>query len=177
MKLRSRGKKDPDEKPTPAKKTQLSKPIIAAKNTASNQDTKKEPSPTDDANPDWLANVQDDERRQGFLELHHLIRTLAPKLEPTTDYHGLIGYGVYYYKYKSGRQGDHVKISLANNKKHMAIHCCGLKDGKYIVEQYADRLGKCSTGKSCVRFKRLSDLNRPTLEALISDMAVCEIMS
>ena len=122
--------------------------------------------------------VDDAGRKEDFIALHHMIRKFAPNLAPTTEFsHGLIGYGKYDYKYKSGREGTWAKITLANNKQNMALHCCGLlKDGRHVVESMKDKLGKCSTGKSCVRFKRLSDLNRAGLEDLIAAMATCEIL-
>lgn len=175
MKLRSRPKKLPVKKTRPAKTSIAANAKRKKTSTKNSCDTSTHWS--DKENPKWLSTVQDEERRQGFLELHRLIRSLVPELEPTTDYHGLIGYGVYHYKYKSGREGDHVKISLANNKSAMCIHCCGLKDGKHVVEHFSDRLGKVSTGKSCVRFKRLEDLNRPILEELLAAMASCDTLT
>jgi len=32
-------------------------------------------------------------------------------------------------------------------------------DGAYLTERYVDRLPKASIGKSCVRFRRTSDLD------------------
>lgn len=39
--------------------------------------------------------------------------------------------------------------------------------GDYLAERYADRLGKVSVGKSCVRFKRKSDLDLGVLRELL----------
>jgi hypothetical protein len=44
-------------------------------------------------------------------------------------------------------------------------------DGGYLAESYRDRLPKASIGKSCVRFKRLGDLDQDTLEALVREAA------
>lgn len=37
------------------------------------------------------------------------------------------------------------------------------EDGEYLVESRADRFPKASVGKSCVRFKRLDDLDEGVL--------------
>jgi hypothetical protein len=40
-----------------------------------------------------------------------------------------------------------------------------------VAERYADQLPKASIGKSCVRFKKLADLDEKALVALIQDTA------
>jgi hypothetical protein len=45
-------------------------------------------------------------------------------------------------------------------------------DGKtYVAEKFKEQLPKASIGKSCVRFKRLSDLDEATLAKLIREGA------
>jgi hypothetical protein len=73
--------------------------------------------------------------------------------------------------------GQNLFIQQQTNKQTMALHCCGVNaDGTLVVENFQDSLGKCSVGKSCVRFKRLSDLNQDAVKALIQEMATCDIM-
>ena len=40
-------------------------------------------------------------------------------------------------------------------------------DGAYLAERYADRLGKVSVGKSCVRIKRASDVDVDELREVL----------
>jgi hypothetical protein len=40
-------------------------------------------------------------------------------------------------------------------------------DGGYLAESYRPRLPKASIGKSCVRFKRLGDLDQEALAGLL----------
>ena len=42
-------------------------------------------------------------------------------------------------------------------------------DGAYLAERYVDRLPKASIGKSCVRFKRTSDIDLDVLRELVAE--------
>jgi hypothetical protein len=107
------------------------------------------------------------EPRQGELRaLDALIRESAPGLAPTMEF-GMPGYGRYHYKYASGREGDAATISLASNKNYISLYVACLVDGRYVAETYAGRLPKASIGKSCVRFKRLSDVDTAVLAELL----------
>jgi hypothetical protein len=111
---------------------------------------------------EFLAALPAD-RRETMTTLHQAIRKTVPKLAPfMTSGMGpspLIGYGKYHYKYASGREGDWFLIGLAAGKKDYALHICvGDKDG-YLVERNAAKLGQVKTGRSCINFKKLADLN------------------
>ena len=46
-------------------------------------------------------------------------------------------------------------IALAAQKRHLSLYVCAVVDGGYLAEARADRLGKVSCGKSCIRFTSL----------------------
>ena len=117
-----------------------------------------------------------DKRRDDIQKLHDLVRRAAPGLEPTMEF-GMLGYGRYHYKYKSGREGDWMKIGIANNKSYISLYCCASFDGGYVAEGFKDRLPKANIGKSCVRFKRLSDLDLKVVEELIRTTAKADLMT
>ena len=79
----------------------------------------------------------------------------------------LIGYGKYHYKYASGREGDWFLIGLAAGKSGYALHICAGDKTGYLVEKNAAKLGKVKTGRSCINFKKLEDLNLPAAMALV----------
>lgn len=58
-------------------------------------------------------------------------------------------------------------VSLANQKQYMSLYVCALTEGKYIAETFAKELGKVSVGKSCIRFKKIEDLNLKTLATVL----------
>ncbi len=116
---------------------------------------------------EYLAHI-DDERKEDMNTLHQLIQKTVPDLKPQII-SGMIGYGKYHYKTKSGREGDWSLILLSNRKNYISVYVCAVKDGKYIAETNKDRLGKVSVGKSCIRFKKLSDINLDVLKELIKE--------
>ena len=42
-------------------------------------------------------------------------------------------------------------------------------DGEYLAESRADRFPKAKVGKSCIRFKRLDDLDPVALRSLLEE--------
>lgn len=77
--------------------------------------------------------------------------------------YNMIGYGIFHYKYASGREGDWPLIALASQKNYISLYVCVAKDGEYVAEKNKDKLGKVSVGRSCIRFKKLSDLDQDEL--------------
>ncbi len=117
----------------------------------------------------YIAEVEEG-RRQDVQRLHDLIREVSPELEPTMEF-GILGYGKYHYKYASGREGEWMKVGIANNKRYISLYCCAADENGYVAEGFKERLPKASIGKSCVRFKRLSDLDEAVLRELIQATA------
>jgi hypothetical protein len=116
--------------------------------------------------PDALIEAIDEPRRSQIRQLDDLIRTTAPDLERYVI-SGLLGYGRYHYRGASGREGDWCRIGLANNKVSISLHVLAADESGYLAEAYADRLPKADIGKSCVRFKRLEDVDLAVLRELI----------
>jgi hypothetical protein len=135
------------------------------------------PKPTPKTLPtvaEFLAALPDD-RRDTMTTLHKAICKAVPKLAPfMTSGMGpspLIGYGKYHYKSASGREGDWFTIGLVAGKTGYALHICVGGEGGYLVEQNAKKLGQVKTGRSCINFKRLDDLNLPATMALVKEGA------
>ena len=105
----------------------------------------------------YIASLPE-ERRAAVQALHDAIRKAAPEFAPGIG-HGMLGYGPYHYKYASGREGDWFVVCLASQKNYISLYICACDVGGYLVENNRERLGKVSTGKSCIRFKKLEDLN------------------
>ena len=118
---------------------------------------------------EYIAQVEE-KRRDDIQKLHDLVREVAPELEPTMEFK-MLGYGKMKYKYASGREGEWMKIGIANNKQYISVYCCAADDEGYVAERYKERLPKASIGKSCVRFKRVSDLDEEVLRELIRESA------
>ncbi|MFT4535081.1 MAG: hypothetical protein ACJA1A_001277 [Saprospiraceae bacterium] len=77
---------------------------------------------------------------------------------------GIIGYGTYHYKYESGREGDAPRTGFSPRKSKLSVYIMGNH------ERYADefaKLGKYTTGKSCVYVNKLEDIDLQVLGTLI----------
>lgn len=118
---------------------------------------------------EYIASLPDD-RRADVQALDRLIRKAAPKLKPHVR-SGMLGYGPYRYKYASGREGESAVIGLASQKNHISLYFCTMEDGEYLAEKNKDKLGKVSVGRSCVRFKKLADLDLKGATELIAQAA------
>jgi hypothetical protein len=106
-------------------------------------------------------------RKSDLAALNTLIRRVT-KLKPIM-FREMIGYGKFHYKYASGREGDWVSVALASQKNYISLYASMAVGGKYLAEKYKSRLAKASIGKSCIRFKRLSDVNVKVLAALLKE--------
>lgn len=102
------------------------------------------------------------ERSGALKKLDALIRKAAPTLKPfflDLPSMTMLGYGKFHYKYGSGREGEWAVVGLAAQKNHLSLYVCIGRDGRYLAEIYGSKLGKVSCGKSCIRFKKLEDLD------------------
>lgn len=118
----------------------------------------------------YLRSLPED-RRPDVTALHRAITKAAPRLKPFM-LHGMIGYGKYHYRYASGREGDWAVVALANQKGHIGLYICAAeKDGRYLAEKNAGRLGKVKVGRSCIRIRKLSDLDLPAAMQLVAKAA------
>jgi len=108
-------------------------------------------------------------RRNDVRALHEAICKAAPQLKPEM-LGGMLAYGKYHYKYASGHEGDTGVVNLASQKQHISLYL-GCIEGVYLAEKNKDRLGKVSVGRSCVRFKKLEDLNLKVAMELVQEAA------
>ena len=121
--------------------------------------------------PDELLASLPADRREAMTTLHRAIRKAAPKLAPfVTSGMGsspILGYGKYRYKSTSGREGEWFTVGLAALKNQFSLHICVIENGGYLVEQNAAKLGQVKTGRSCINFKKLEDLDLAVAMALV----------
>jgi len=118
------------------------------------------------ATPEAYLEAIEEPRRSDVRTLDELIRATAPGLEPRIA-SGMLAYGRYTYRYASGRSGEWFPIGLASNKRYISLYVTAPDGDRYLAEAFRERLPKADIGKSCVRFKRLADLDREALRELI----------
>lgn len=113
----------------------------------------------------YLAQVPA-ERKELVLFMHDFIQKAAPRLKPHFAYN-MIGYGSFPYRNYKKELITWPVVSLANQKNYISVYVCAIEKGKYLAEMHAKELGKVSVGKSCIRFKKLEDINLLTLKKVI----------
>jgi Domain of unknown function (DU1801) len=126
--------------------------------------------PKDARTPAQYIARLDEPRRSQIRELHALVRATVPTLRPHMQA-GMIGYGSYHYRGASGREGDWPVIAVASNARYISLYVMATVGDAYLVETYRDRLPKASIGRSCVRFRRVEDLDRAALTQLLREGA------
>jgi hypothetical protein len=83
----------------------------------------------------------------------------------------IIGYGSHRYVNRSGKDVEWFVIGLARQKQHLSLYVNAVEDGAYLVQGYADRLGRVKVGSANVTFRRLADLDLAVLRELLDRAA------
>ncbi len=120
---------------------------------------------------DWFAAAGP--RETELRAADALVGAAAPgidrQLVPVGSGH-VLGYGLMPYRPRSARETTTWPlIALAAQKRHLSLYVCAVVDGVYLAESRADRLGRVSCGKSCIRFSSLDRVDRDELTALLQD--------
>lgn len=81
----------------------------------------------------------------------------------------MIGY--YFFEYKNSTfDGKHwPAIAIAPQKNFVGLYIFAIKDGKYLLEEYADNFKKRELGKSCLRIKKLDESNIDIITEIVVD--------
>jgi len=76
----------------------------------------------------------------------------------------IVGFGRYHCKGASGREGEWFVTGFSPRKANLALY---ILTGLDKSAAQLKKLGKHSTGKGCLYFKRLADVDLKILEGLI----------
>lgn len=106
------------------------------------------------------------ERKEPMEFLDSFIKRNAPTLKPVFAYN-MLGYGFFKYKNYKKEVIDWPVISLASQKNYISIYVYAVENGEYLAEKFKKELGRVSVGRSCIRFKKLSNLNLDGLKTVI----------
>ncbi|MBX3012562.1 MAG: DUF1801 domain-containing protein [Caldilineaceae bacterium] len=112
---------------------------------------------------EFLQSVEPAARRQDALAIRALMQELTGDAGKMWG-ESIVGFGSYHYQYASGREADWMLTGFSPRKQNLTL---------YIMagfEQYDDllaRLGKYTTGKSCLYVKKLQDIHLDVLRELV----------
>ena len=114
---------------------------------------------------DFLSSVVDEQKRKDSFEILKIMKQIT-KEEPKMWGSSIVGFGSYHYKGASGREGDWMQIGFSPRKQNITLY---IIPGFERYQALMKKLGKYSTGKSCLYIKRLSDVNVDVLKDLIAE--------
>jgi len=119
--------------------------------------------PTDAGVEEYIDSRASGPQRADCEELMTLFKSITGQ-EPRMWGPSIVGYGSYRYTYPSGRSGEAPLAAFAIRGRDLVVY---LEPEEGSQKALLARLGKHSMGKSCLYFKRLSDLDRSVLEQLV----------
>ena len=111
----------------------------------------------------FLNSITDDKKREDAFTILNLMQE-ATDAKPNMWGDSIVGFGSYHYKYASGREGDWFLTGFSPRKQNLTLYIMpGFEKYKTIL----NRLGKYSTGKSCLYIKKIEDVDLDVLKELI----------
>ena len=114
---------------------------------------------------DAIAEPRRREEARVLDAMHRRVTGCVPVLWGPT----IIGYGSYSYRYDSGREGVMCRGGFSPRKAAATIYLTGIYGERQDeAETLLARLGKHSTGKSCLYIPRLDTVDAVALEALVT---------
>lgn len=112
---------------------------------------------------EFIDSLDGEQRRSDARALAKLMAEVTgepPKLWGSS----IIGFGVSYYRYESGREGSTPLLGFSPRKAATVLY--GMRNNPEAEEMLA-RLGKHTTGKGCVYLKRLGDVDLGVLRQML----------
>ncbi|GAA4855950.1 DUF1801 domain-containing protein [Luteimonas vadosa] len=116
----------------------------------------------------FIDAVEDEGKRKDCKALVAMMRK-ATGCKPVLWGGAMVGFDRYRYRYDSGREGEWFIVGFAPRKQTLSVY---IMPGFEAFSELRAKLGKHSTGRSCLYIKRLADVDMDVLEALIEASVV-----
>jgi len=111
----------------------------------------------------FIAGLTDETQRADARALVKLMQGATAE-KPKMWGPSIVGFGSYHYKYESGREGDAPLAGFSPRKAATVLY--GLM-GSGESEALLAKLGKHTTGKGCLYIKKLAEVDKKVLEAMV----------
>ncbi len=113
----------------------------------------------------FLDGIENDRRREDCRTVVRLMADVTG--EPPAMWGGsIIGFGSYHFKYASGREGDWMATAVSPRKQCLTLY---IMTGFPRHAALMQRLGRYTTGKSCLYVKKLEDVDMDVLRELVRE--------
>lgn len=112
---------------------------------------------------DYLNSVEDAKKREASFKVKELMEEVTGE-EARMWGDSIVGFGHYNYKYASGRDAEWMLVGFAPRKQKLTLY---IMSGFDEYDDLLDKLGKHSTGKSCLYINKLEDIDMDVLRELV----------
>ena len=119
--------------------------------------------PNDKSIADYLNSVENDTKREDSFTILELMKEVTG-VEPIMWGDSIIGFGTYHYKYASGREANWFLTGFSPRVQNLTLY---IMDGFDEYDALLGKLGKHSTGKSCLYVKRLENIDLDILREMV----------
>jgi hypothetical protein len=113
----------------------------------------------------FLTKITDEKKRKDCSTIIDKI-TEHTGLEPKMWGTSIVGFGIYHYKYDSGREGDAPLAGIASRSNAITLYLTADFDNR---EELLSKLGKHKTGKGCIYIQKLEDIDISVLTKMVKN--------
>jgi hypothetical protein len=112
---------------------------------------------------DFLNGVENDTKRQDSFTILEMMKAATGE-EPIMWGDSIVGFGTYRYKYASGKAAEWFLTGFSPRVQNLTLY---IMDGFEEYDDLLGKLGKHSTGKSCLYVRRLENVDLDVLKEMI----------
>ena len=118
---------------------------------------------TDASVEDFLATIEHPRKRadaEAVCQMMQEVTGEAPRMWGTS----IVGFGKYEYRYESGRSGEWPIVGFSPRKQNLTLY---IMPGFDAYAPLLAKLGKHTTGRSCLYVNKLADIDTDVLRELV----------
>lgn len=119
--------------------------------------------PTEESVEAFLNSIENEKKRQDSLKILEIMKQSTGE-DPTMWGSSIVGFGRYHYRYKTGREGEWFLTGFSPRKQALTLYIMSGFEG---YDALLNRLGKFTTGVSCLYVKKLADIDLDILKELV----------
>lgn len=114
---------------------------------------------------DFINSVESEQKKKDSLRVLEIMQEITGA-EPQMWGGSIVGFGRYSYTYASGKKGEWFVAGFSPRKQSLTLY---IMSGFKRHGELLAKLGKHSTGRSCLYIKKLTDIDEEILKELIRE--------
>jgi Domain of unknown function (DU1801) len=116
----------------------------------------------------YIDAIADPGRKKDIIELIGIISSIGSET-PAMWGTSIISFGLYHYKYESGREGDAPKIGISNRKQAIVVYGLNISDEDTSNSKLLKKLGAFKKGRGCLYISSLGDIDLAIFEQMVQN--------